>query len=275
MYRFLLRPRWIGLALAVAVMVAVFVQLAQWQLHRLDDRRAVNAVIAGNTAARPRPVDAVLAPGRPVPPAREWLQVTARGRYDRAHEILVRYRHLEGEPGFNVLTPLVTDAGTAVLINRGWVPGTGSTGAPTPPAPPAGEVAVVGRLRPSEAGRPDLSIPSDGQVRFISAERIAPSLPYPVDGGYLELVEQRPAQQGDRPYPLPRPELSEGPHLAYAIQWYLFAVIAVGGLGFLAFDEAHAGRFRQRLRSTDRRPPPGRRAPKAPPRARTSAGPHS
>jgi cytochrome oxidase assembly protein ShyY1 len=248
-YRFVLRPRWLALLFAVAVLVAVCVQLAQWQIHRLDDRRARNAVITANSAAAPRPLQDVLAPGRPVGPRQEWTRVAARGRYDGQNQVLVRYRPYEGEPGFHVLTPLVLSSGTAVLVDRGWIPSVGSTQTPSPPRAPTGEVTVTGRVRPSEPAEPGAGTPHNGQVRFIATDQIARTLPYALTGGYVELVDQRPAP-GDVPRLLADPELTEGPHLAYAIQWYLFAVIAIGGVVLLAYDEAHDGQLRTRMRSS-------------------------
>jgi len=58
-----------------------------------------------------------------------------------------------------------------------------------------------------------------------------------VFGGYAELVSQSPDTKPS-PTLLDTPELSEGPHLAYAVQWYLFASIAVGGFCYLLFREA-------------------------------------
>jgi cytochrome oxidase assembly protein ShyY1 len=259
-YRFLLRPRWIALVIVVALLVAVFVALGRWQLHRLDDRRAHNAVIMTNGSGPAKPLDAVLAPGRPVAAGDEWTRVSARGRYDGRRQLLVRYRSLEGEPGFNVLSPLRTPGGAAVLVNRGWIPRTASVKAPEPPAVPGGEVEVLGRVRPSEMTEPGSGNPRAGQVRYIDVGQIAAGLPYPVVDGYLELSEPPGAQAaGAFPRPLPPPELSEGPHLSYAVQWFLFAVIAVAGVGFLAYDEAHDGRFRTRIRTPDRpRPVPAR-----------------
>jgi cytochrome oxidase assembly protein ShyY1 len=249
-YRFLLRPRWLALMVAVALLVTIFVQLAQWQLHRLEQRRAANAVVTTNAGAAARPVGEVLAPDRAVTDHTEWTPVRARGHYDVDHEILVRYRPFEGEPGFHVLTPLVLADRTAVLVDRGWIPTSRTNAPPTPPPPTAGEVTVVGRARPSETADPGTGRPEDGQVRMIDVAQIAATLPYPVGRGYVELVSQTPPVAGELPRLLPPPELSEGPHLAYAMQWYLFSVIAVGGLGFLAYDEAHGGRYRNRLRSS-------------------------
>jgi cytochrome oxidase assembly protein ShyY1 len=276
-YRFLLSRRWLVLALTVALLATLCVELAQWQLHRLEARRAHNALIVHGEEAPARPVGSVLAPGRAVAPQHEWVRVTIRGRYDGGHQVLVRYRPYDGEPGFDVLTPLVaagpdgnsggsgnsggTAAGrTAVLVNRGWIPSTGSTQAPPAPAPPTGEVTVTGRVRISEAAGPGQGRPQAGQVRFIDVAQLARGLPYRVDGGYVELVDQRPRPAADAPRLLAPPEVSEGPHLAYAIQWYLFAVIAIVGLGFLAYDEAHDGRLRQRIRSTNEVDVPDRQA---------------
>ncbi|REF34977.1 SURF1 family protein [Thermasporomyces composti] len=250
MYRFLLRPRWIALVLGVAVLVTVFVQLGDWQLDRRAQRQAHNALVTVNSERPPRPVEQVLAPGRAVQPAQEWTRVLVRGRYDADHQVLVRYRPLDGAPGFHVLTPLVPRNGPAVLVDRGWIPRPGGSEAATAPAPPSGEVTVVGRVRRSEEAPDGQGRPQAGQVRFIDTDQLAADLPYPVVDGYVELVEQRPAAQ-DTPRPVPPPTLSEGPHLAYGLQWYLFAVIAVVGLGLLIYDEAHGGRLRERLRGPD------------------------
>lgn len=174
----------------VALLVTVFGLLGQWQLHRLDQRRANNAIITSNSGVTARPADDVLAPGREVGAKQEWQTVKARGTYDAKHQILVRYRPLEGEPGFNVLTPFRiagSPGGEAVLVNRGWIPSLRSTGAPTPPAPAGGEVTMIGRVRQSEAGAGNPGL-GNGQTRFIDVSAIAAILPYPVVGGYVELA---------------------------------------------------------------------------------------
>ena len=136
-----------------------------------------------------------------------------------------------------MLTPLVTGAGPALLVNRGWVPGgPDAATAPEPPAPPAGEVAVTGRLRPSEPPS-TTGEPPPGQVTRIDVPAIARSLRLQAYGGYVDLVRERPAP-GRAPERLPPPEPSEGPHLAYAFQWFLFAALAPVGYVLLARREA-------------------------------------
>lgn len=243
--------RWLLLALAVVVLVVVFLRLSEWQLDRLDERRAANSIIETNERAAPVPAADLLQPGRPVAAENEWRPVTVTGRYDPEHELFVRYRHYEGEPGFHVLTPLVTEDGSALLVDRGWLPQRGSVNAdPTVSPPPAGEVTVTGRVRLSEDGNPDQVRPETGQIRYINVPVLAEWLPYPVFGGYAELTEQDPPP-GDELMLVPPPELDEGPHLSYAVQWVIFAVIAVGGVGFLAYDAVRGGRFRDRLRERE------------------------
>ncbi len=268
---------------AVVIAATLCVELAGWQLHRLEARRAHNALITSNSGVSARPVGDVLVPGRSVGSGREYASVKARGTYDAAHQLLVRYRPLEGEPGFNVLTPLrLTGSKYAVLVNRGWIPSLRSTGAPKAPTPPTGEVTVIARVRASEAT--DQQVPvNDGQVRFIQVRAISAVVPYPLLGDYVELARQVPAQRSDLPHMLPPPELSEGPHLAYAFQWYMFALIAVAGAIFLAYDEAHEGRLRERLRNMRVEPieprgprqPPGRTGGGTPGRTPPARGPGS
>src|SRR5215217_3113921 len=99
------------------------VLLGLWQLDRYYERTAINDRVAAGESGAAEPVAAVLpAAGTPVPEAAHWRRVTAAGTYDSAHELLVRNRTVDGRLGFEVLTPLVLDDGSAVLVDRGWIP---------------------------------------------------------------------------------------------------------------------------------------------------------
>lgn len=219
--------RWLGLTLAVALVATACVELGLWQLRRLDQRRAFNAAVTAGLHAAPVPVGAVLTPGRAPAPAAEWRTVTVRGRYDPAGEVLVRNRTEGGRVGYEVLTPLVTDAGPALLVDRGFVPATGSARArPRVPAPASGVVTVTGRVRRGEAGGRPTEV--TGEWSRIDVPRITAGWPYPAYGGYVELTDQQPPA-GPQPAVLAPPQLTEGPHLAYAVQWFAFGLIALGG----------------------------------------------
>jgi cytochrome oxidase assembly protein ShyY1 len=241
-YRFLLSRRWLGLIAVVLLLVPACIRLGFWQLDRYDQRRERSALIRANVTAPARPVAELAPTGGTVRPEDAWRQVRAVGSYDASHQLAVRNRAFLGNPGFHVLTPLVTPSGPAVLVNRGWVPApTDGSVSPQLPPPPAGEVTVTGRLRPSEpqasrGPRDGPGVPA-GQIVRIDVPRIAGSLPYGVYAGYVELVDERPPASS-APQLLDPPEPGTGPHLAYALQWWLFGVIAVIGPVLLARREA-------------------------------------
>lgn len=241
MLRLLLTRRWLSLIAVLVVIVPTFVALGFWQLDRYDQRRASNAAIERNAGADPVPLESLLGVGEPVRSAIEWRPVTASGRYDNEYTLLVRNRTAgaNGAPGFHVLTPLVTQDGTAILVNRGWIPyGESAVTSVTPPTPPGGEVTVVGRLRPTERGSA-AGLPA-GQIAKIDTAAIGADLPYDTYAGYVELVSEEPTAE-PAPTLLDVPNRGVGPHLAYAVQWFLFAAIAIGGFGYLLRREAGEG----------------------------------
>jgi cytochrome oxidase assembly protein ShyY1 len=230
--RLLVRPRWIALSLLVVTLVVVFIELGLWQLRRLDDRRALNAALSASASGTPIPLEELPSEG-----AAEWTLIQAEGRYDSDAELLVRNRPLQGTNGFHVVTPLVTENDRLLLVLRGWVPaGTTARETPDVPPPPAGDVSVIGRVRTSETSRRALEADVPGQVTALDTQAIADLLDEPVYEDYVELTAQDPPA-GDVPQLLPAPPISPGPHLAYAVQWFAFAAIAIGGWVMLSRRE--------------------------------------
>jgi cytochrome oxidase assembly protein ShyY1 len=240
-YRFLLSRRWLGFAVLVVVLATACVQLSKWQFHRLDSRREQNALIERNVAAPRTDVTDVLRIGKPVPPQREWRRVTATGAFDVSHQLLVRYQSRAGRLGFDVVTPLRTSGGAALLVDRGFVAGDDATALPPIPPPPSGRVRVTGWVRADQSGDVDQLRPQSGQVRLISSKAIAATLPYPTFGGYLAMTTVRPRPADPLVGP-EQPDLGNGPHFFYALQWLFFAALALGGCVFLARAEAQARR---------------------------------
>lgn len=249
MYRFLFTPRWLGLLALILVAAAVMVMLGDWQYGRYQERSEVNKRIDANSEAAPVPIAQVMpapdgSPGTagPTPPASaEYTPVTVTGRYDTENVILVRGRTVSSRVGFEVLTPLVLTDGTAVLVDQGWVPPGkgGARAAPELPALPPGDVTVTGLLRLPEGGGEVSRRDGQLETRRIEVAKIARELPYPVHGGYLMLTEQDPpADPAFAPVPI-RHE-NNWQNGIYAFQWWLFALMAVVGFGYLAYREAHA-----------------------------------
>jgi cytochrome oxidase assembly protein ShyY1 len=246
-YRFLLTPRWLGaLALAVAAAVAM-VFLGIWQLHRYHERAAINDRIdaALSTPAVPLgavlPVPAVAGTAGPAPSHdKAWTKVTVTGRYDPAHEIQARGRTVDGNVGFEIVTPLLLADGTAVLVDRGWIPPAGDAlAAPVVPPAPSGDVTVVGQVHLSES-HPTPVAHRDGRLdtRRMSVPRLAAQMPYPVYGAYLLLTGQTPA--ADRAFrPIPIEHEDAWQNAGYTVQWWLFAAMALVLYGWLARKEAH------------------------------------
>ncbi|MCG6496786.1 SURF1 family protein [Kitasatospora sp. A2-31] len=240
MYRFLLSRRWVITLLIALVLIPTTIKLGFWQYHRHEARVARNDLIAQALTDRPVAFDSLsTAPGFTVPKSLTWRAVTATGQYDPEHEFVVRKRtDSSGDKiGYFVVTPLrLADGKGTVLVNRGWVPsGASATAYPPVPAAPAGEVTLTGRLRADEtsagSGIRDRAGLPDRQFNLISTSQQAKETGAVLLGGYLELTATTPAP-ADQPELLPEPNHSDiGPHMAYAIQWWLFtALIPVGVL---------------------------------------------
>ncbi|MEV6201219.1 SURF1 family protein [Streptomyces sp. NPDC051771] len=236
MYRFLLSRQWVILTLIALVLIPVMIELGFWQFHRHERRVAQNTLIADNLKAAPVPVEELTSPGHVVPRADYWRQVTATGTFDTAHEVVVRRRtSADDRVGALVLTPLVLADGRIVLVNRGWVPGAANQrDYPEVPPAPRGRVTVTGRLKADEttgaSGIKDLKGLPDRQVMLISSGQQAELIGREVLGGYVE--QTAPAAAGGSPEQIPEPDHdSIGAHMAYAVQWWLFAAgVPVGWL---------------------------------------------
>ena len=250
MYRFLLRPKWIGFHLLVVAGIVAMVNLGLWQLRRLDARRDFNSRVETRSALPPEPLDDVLASGPPE--AIEWRVATAAGSYLHREQLVLVNRSQFGRAGQDVVTPMELADGRILIVNRGFTP----LDAEAPPAPD-GVVTITGRIRLSQERRTgQLSDPARGdltEVQRIDVPRLSAQLPGDVVPVYVDLIASEPAEAEGLPAPVPRPPLGEGPHLSYAIQWFIFSACAVVGW-FLAVR-------RSALSAAGRRARPGSRVP--------------
>ncbi len=234
--RFLGSARWVGFAVFVVALSAVCIQLGIWQFHKLDDRQVRNELVREHLATEPVPLEDVVRAGDDVEPGQEWTVVTISGQYDVEHEVTVKFVNRDGRPGIDVLTPLVLEDGTAVLVDRGFIETQRTNARPDVlPEPPDGEVQVTGWLRVDSTAGGQATFVNDGQVRAISSRGIADHVPYELRSGYLNLQEQTPASDGLEPEP--RPDLGQGPHFFYGLQWWFFAALAIVGYGWFARTE--------------------------------------
>jgi cytochrome oxidase assembly protein ShyY1 len=241
-FRFLVSRRWITFALVVILFAALCVELSRWQFHRLAERKAENAIIVHDLNAKPVRLDQLLRPRTAISARWEWRRVIATGQFDPSHQLIVRYQYRNAVPGVDVLTPLVTRTGVAILVDRGWLATNNDVNTPPKlPAPPPGEVTVTGWLHHDQAGYSSQLLPIAGGVRLIASRSLAPRMPYPLYHGYLQMLRVTPPPATKLARPLP-PAINSGPHFFYALQWLFFAGLALFGIGYFAWSEAKVRR---------------------------------
>lgn len=264
--RFLVSRRWIVFALVVVFLAWVAWRLGEWQFHRLDDRKERNAIIERNEKAGADPVTEVMAPGEPVDASEEWRIVEAVGTYAVEDTVIVRYRTRDGEAGVDVVVPLETTDGDTLLVDRGWyaTDNRGATKADVP-VPPAGEVTVTGWVRQDAEG--SSTEVSDLSTRAVSSERIGEALGRDVLGGWVDLRSESP-EPATPLLPVEMPDLDNGPHFFYGLQWWFFGVLAIFGFFYLIYDEWRGGRGpwgSQESPTPEPASPAPKRAPASPP----------
>ncbi|WP_420367798.1 SURF1 family protein [Curtobacterium sp. L1-20] len=234
-WRFVQSRRWLGyfaIAVAFAVVCTLF---GMWQWDRRNEAVRQNDQVAQNYDHTPVPLDRALPRASSWDDSQTWLRVRVTGRYDVDDQLLVRNRVHNGQPGFEVLTPLVTADGRAFVVDRGWVPTGNAQDAPDHvPAPPSGEVTAVVRLQQSEPRIPGRTDPAHtDQVQSVTLADVAKKVDRPIwTGAYGQLASESPTPAEARPLGWDRPTADTGLHLSYFIQWFMFAA---GGFGFLAY----------------------------------------
>ena len=241
-FSFLRTAPWLfGLAVCVLFAIACH-HLAQWQWdRRVEVMHQVNRVLENyddepiSFAENPRPVTGFSAED-------EWTPVTFEGEYLVDETLIVRNRPRAGSPGYEVLVPFRTDEGTIVMVNRGWLQIGNTPGRPdVVPQPDPDAHTVTGRLRPGEPAL-DRDAP-EGQVASIDLPAIEERLGEPiVRGAYVQMMQESPAADRN-PQKQVEPTLDEGPHLSYALQWYLFALMGFAVWGYSAWQKARNERL--------------------------------
>jgi cytochrome oxidase assembly protein ShyY1 len=152
--------KWLLTTLLVFLGTALCIRLGIWQLDRLESRRAFNTQVETMRAAE------MLNLNDGVPAdiaAMEWRAVTFTGEYDFANQVAIRNRYYGSEYGYHLITPLLSN-GTAVLVDRGWIP----ADADWRSFDEAGVVTVTGQIRLGQ-GKPAIggiadALPEDGQT---------------------------------------------------------------------------------------------------------------
>lgn len=241
-YAFLLTPTWLGWLGLCALFMVACVFLGQWQMDRRDQaREEIDRIVTNYDEA---PVPFAEASGLFVDPDEEdeWTVVEATGEYLEDDMLLARNRGHGGSVGYEQLVPFRLSAGASagetVVLSRGWLPTHSEDGSQpaTLPAPPQGEVDLVLRLKPGEP-EIDRDAPA-GQLASVDLNEYQEEVDYELlTGAYGLMAEESPAPE-ETPHQLARPELDEGPHLSYSMQWIAFGLLGFIGWGYAARVQA-------------------------------------
>lgn len=233
------KPRWLLLTILVIAGVIVMLRLGIWQLDRLAERRASNAQIE---ARLDLPAVDLNAPDVDVTDL-AYRHVRLTGTFDAAHEIVLRNQARLDQPGQHIITPLrLAGSEQAVLVDRGWIPYDQS------PAryPPTATAVIEGVARASQQrsswlspadATPAPGAPPLAQWYRVDIPAIQNQVPYPLLPVYVQAAPA--AEAAGLPARAIELDLSEGPHLGYAIQWFAFALILLGGYVVLVRQRMH------------------------------------
>lgn len=226
--------RWIAFTALVIVAIVAFGLLSRWQWQRADEERTKRE--AWVTQSEVPPIGIAQAADAPV----EWTPVRVAGEFDVDSTRLVRQRPLDGRNGFWVVTALNTEAGR-IWVNRGWIPVTGTaTGTVAAPEAPVGPVVVEARLRLAEtADGPVAADLPTGQVSSLDPAELGAD----ITTIYLEATASDPADPDV--LRMPAPAIDETQNISYALQWFVFAVIAITGWWYFLRREAREDAARE------------------------------
>jgi surfeit locus 1 family protein len=239
----LISRQWWMATLLVVVAVGVMVRLGVWQLDRLEQRRAFNDRVQAQLDQEPLTLSGAALSSDLT--AMEYRSVMVIGEYDPTQEVAIRNQVWENQPGVHLLTPLViSGSDQAVLIDRGWIPAEDMAPERWSQYVESGVVRIEGiirasRSRPDFGGVPDPILQPGERLQFwnnVNVPRIAEQVSHPLLPVYIQQAPD--PRWSSLPYrDQPDLNLTEGSHLGYAVQWFLFA--AVLAIGYPFFVRQH------------------------------------
>ena len=221
--RRLLRPSWIISHIFVVALLVSTVNLGFWQLRRFDERKANNAQIMETTGRESVAVNNLSIDK--LDKTQSYTPATARGTFDEDRQVYLINRSRDGVPGVEVINSftLETDPVSYVVVNRGYLPRKVFNEGESEIWKPSSKVLEIegfimipfldGKLQGDEINRIDIDLLSD--------EWGVSLLPI-----YLQQNQQT---SNDWPVQMKPPELTEGSHLSYAVQWFIFTLLGLVG----------------------------------------------
>ena len=232
-----MRPRTLGFLLASLIGAALFIRLGLWQVSRLHERQARNAIMRGRLAAPTAPLDSL----RGSPEELRYRRASVRGVASYNGETILAQRSHEGSPGVFFLTPVRTARGdSAIIVVRGWAYSPDGITVDRARWQEGDTIAVEGCLDelPGPTPAPYALKDRTDILRRLDGPAIAQHAGVPLRPMILWATGPAPANPtSGTPARFPLPELDDGPHRSYAIQWFSFAAIALVGAGLVVRND--------------------------------------
>lgn len=210
--------------LVAVALVLLCLWAAQWQYQRGVDRHARNVLIAEQSQLPPIEFKNLLGNIADY----EWRKISLKGSFDDKNQILLRNRYHDGMYGFEQLTLFVFDE-RKIWVDRGWVKA-GSDATVPPQLQPTnqGLISIDGRLR-LDSSLPRgkfFAVANDSERNLVS--QLDARRGIQTEKFYIDLISASDDSMNPD-VPVELPELSDGPHMAYALQWLFFAGLVIYG----------------------------------------------
>lgn len=210
--------------LIALVLVLLCLWAAQWQYQRGVDRHARNTLIQEQSQLPAIDINDLSANIQEF----EWRQISLQGSFDDSNQILLRNRYNNGVYGFEQLTLFLFD-GKKIWVDRGWIKA-GSDATIPPKLQPTQEqqVSITGRLR-LDSSLPQgkfFAVTNDANRNLVS--QLDARKGVQTEEFYVDLISSSDSAMNPA-VPVELPELSDGPHMAYALQWVFFAGLVIYG----------------------------------------------
>lgn len=231
--------RWIVWLVIASLFAVACVFLSQWQFSRRAEAVARIHLIQNNFDQAPVQLASLISQDE-LAKSDEWRPVILTGHFQPQNAVLVRNRPYNGQPGFLQVIPFVLDGGTTIAVETGWLPTGNKQDSPDViPLPNESKISLVARLRPAE---PTLGRDApDGQLGTINVDSLVSK--ELLKGSVYRSFYARASESYSKaafPKVLSKPDLNEGNHLSYALQWILFALMAFGALWWAITQEMQA-----------------------------------
>ncbi len=230
MMRLMFSRRWLSTTFLVFLGAIVCFRLGVWQLDRLQQRKAFNAHVLKMQSLPPLDLNQTVDPN--ILLQMEYRAAFAHGYYDYSSQVALRNQYHEGQYGYHLLTPLVINENLAVLVDRGWIPAENNDSPSDWQKYNQGkEASVKGILRLGQNFSQSMSNADPHFWIAVNLQQIQAHMPYTLLPVYLQLDPKEGDVQPPIPYQ-PDIEITEGPHLGYAIQWFFFGSLLLFGYPF-------------------------------------------